>query len=262
MRKVSLLIILLLIAVAPALAIGDENRTTGKSEFSFYIDPIAGPETVLFELVLQNMGNTDLAFEFPTSQKYEITVMDGNKQKVYQYSAGKSFAQAFETVTLKPQEKMKWRENWDYTARGSRVPEGEYTVTAQVKAIGVNGKPVKDKNLLTDTKTMYIPGENPVFKNIQSEGSKGVYKISGEVRPINGKFYYSVEDGHNQLVADTEVNPNAKYPEWQSFTIDITIPESKLPQNGSVILNLYERSKDGAIIHTYPVLLERFNNNN
>lgn len=262
MRKVGLMIILLLMAVAPVLAIGEEKESPAKLEYSFYIDPIAGPEKAEFEIVLQNHGSADLSFEFPTSQKYEITVMDSNNQKVYQYSDGKSFAQAFETVTLKPQEKVKWVEGWDYTSAGKRVPEGEYKVNAQLKTTSINGKPIGDKKLLTDTKMMYIPGENPVFKGIVSEGGKGNYKVAGEARPINGKFYYTVEDGHNQLISETEVVPDEKYPQWKPFSLDISIPESKLPQNGAVILNLYERSKNGEIIHTYPVLLERFNPNN
>ncbi|WP_256360220.1 BsuPI-related putative proteinase inhibitor [Mesobacillus boroniphilus] len=223
---------------------------------------MAGPEKTEFEIVLRNQGDNELSFEFPTSQKYEITVLDANKKDVYQYSEGKSFTQAFETLTLKPQEKMKWVDSWDYSMAGKRVPEGEYTVTAHLKATNINGEPVRDKKLLTDTKTMYIPGENPVFKGAVSDGIKGNYKIKGEARPINGKFFYTVEDGHNQLIPETEMKTGGKYPQWKPFSLEISIPESKLPQNGSVILNLYERSKDGEIIHTHPVLLERFNNHN
>ncbi|WLR53881.1 BsuPI-related putative proteinase inhibitor [Mesobacillus subterraneus] len=262
MRKVSLLIILLLMAVAPVLAIGEEKQPPANLEYSFYIDPVADPEKAEFEIILHNQGNTELSFEFPTSQKYEISVFDANKNKVYLYSEGKSFAQAFETLRLKPQEKMKWVESWDYSKSGKRVPEGKYTVIAQLKAISINGKPVGDKKLLTDTKTMYIPGENPVFKGVVTAGSNGIYEIKGEARPINGKFYYTAEDGHNQLIPETEVIPGEKYHQWNPFLLEISIPEAKLPQNGSVILNLYERSKDGEIIHTYPVLLERFNNHN
>ncbi|RSD29359.1 BsuPI-related putative proteinase inhibitor [Mesobacillus subterraneus] len=260
MRKISLLIILLLMAVAPVLAIGEEKPSSRQTEFSFYVDPVAGPEKAVFELVLINTGNNPLAFEFPTSQKYELTVNDPSGKKVYQYSDGKAFTQAFETVTLKPRGKISWKESWDYLAAGERVKEGEYTVTANLKAISVNGKPIADKKLMTDAKTMYIPGENPVFKGVRAEGSKGTYKVSGEARPIHGKFYYTVEDGHNELVGETELIFTEKYPQWKPFTIDISIPENKLPQNASLILNLYERSKDGEIIHTYPVLLERFNN--
>ncbi|CAM3773392.1 Intracellular proteinase inhibitor BsuPI domain-containing protein [Mesobacillus thioparans] len=258
MKKISLLIILLLIAVAPALAIGEEKQTPEQSEFSFYIDPLAGPEHAEFELTLQNLGEESLVFEFPTSQKYEIIVKDDQKNTVYQFSEGKAFAQAFEKLKLKPHESIKWRESWDYKKGESRVKEGEYTVTAQVKAISVNGKAVMDKQQLTDKKQMYIPGENPVFKGIHPEGSKGSYKIFGEARPIDGKFFYTVEDGHNELIAETEIVQHSKYPAWTPFTIEITLPESKLPKNGSLILNLYERSKEGEIIHTYPVLLERF----
>jgi hypothetical protein len=259
-KKVSLLIILLLMAVAPVLAIGEEEPSR-QMDFSFFVDPVAGPELAEFEIVLRNNGDMPLSFEFPTSQKYEITVLDSNKNKVYQYSEGKAFAQAFETLTIKPQESVKWKESWNYiTAAGKRVKEGEYNVTAKLKAINVNGKPIADQSLQTDVKSMYVPGQNPVFNGIQAEGSKGKYKVTGQVRPLNGKFFYSVEDGHNQLINETEVVLNSKYPQWKPFTLNIAIPENKLPQNGSVILNLYERSKDGEIIHTYPVLLERFNN--
>ncbi|MGA9228399.1 MAG: BsuPI-related putative proteinase inhibitor [Mesobacillus sp.] len=262
MRKISLLIILLLIAVAPVFAIGEEKQAGKQSDFSFFIDPVSGPEMAEFELFLRNDGNEPISFEFPTSQKYEITVVDENKKKVYQYSDGKAFAQAFETLTLKPQQSIKWKETWDYTTDGARVKEGDYTVGAKLKAVSLDGRPISDQSLITDTKTMYVPGENPVFKGVGAEGSKGNYKITGEARPTSGKFYYTVEDGHNELIREAEIVTDSKYPQWKPFVIDVSISVDHLPQNGSVILNLYERSGDGTIIHTYPVLLERFNNNN
>ncbi|MEH7444480.1 BsuPI-related putative proteinase inhibitor [Bacillus sp. JJ1122] len=260
MRKISLLIILLLIAVAPAFAIGKEKQAVKQSDFSFFIDPVAGPEMAEFELYLRNDGNEPISFEFPTSQKYEITIVNENKKKVYQYSDGKAFAQAFETLTLQPQQSIKWKETWDYKTEGTRVKEGDYTVAAKLKAVSLDGRPISD-SMLTDTKTMYVPGENPVFKGVRAEGTQGNYKITGEARPINGKFYYTVEDGHNELIREAELVPESKYPQWKPFVIGVSISREKLPQNGSVILNLYERSKDGTMIHAYPVLLERFNNN-
>jgi hypothetical protein len=260
MKKVSLLMILLLIAVAPALAIGEEKQVSIQNDYSFFIDPVAGQENAEFELYLRNNGSEPISFEFPTSQKYEIKVLDANKRKVYQYSDGKAFAQAFETLTLKPQESIKWRETWDYQTAEGRVKEGEYTVEAKLTAVSINGKPVANQSLLYDTKSMYVPGENPVFRGIKAEGRKGNYKVIGETRPMNGKFYYSVEDGHNELVKQTELVSGSIYPQWKPFEVNVSIPADKLPMNGSLILNLYERSKDGTIIHTYPVLLERFNN--
>lgn len=260
MKKISLLIILMLMAVAPALAIGEDKQSvSSQPDFSFYVNPLAGPEQAEFELYLINNENSPLTFEFPTSQKYEIIVTDAKKKKVYQFSEGMAFAQVFEKITLKPQESIKWRETWDYSSQGIRVDEGEYTVTAELKAVSVNGKDVVDKSKLKDIKTTYIPGENPVFKAVKSEGSTGNYHITGKARPQNGKFYYSVEDGHNQQIPQTEVNLGAKDREWEPFSFDISIPAGKLPENGALMLNLYELGNDGSIIHTYPVLLENFN---
>lgn len=259
MKKISLLIILMLMAVAPALAIGEEKQAVTQPDFSFYVNPLAGPEQAEFELFLINNENSPLTFEFPTSQKYEITVTDAKKKKVYQFSEGMAFAQVFEKITLKPQESIKWNETWDYSAQGIRVGEGEYIVTAKLKAVSVNGQEVADKSQLKDMKTTYIPGENPVFKAVKSEGSMGKYHISGKARPQNGKFYYSVEDGHNQQIPQTEVNLGVKNQEWKPFSFDISIPSGKLPENGSLMLVLYELGKDGSIIHSYPVLLENFN---
>ena len=188
MRNISLLIILLLMAVAPALAVGEEQQAPSKmTDFGFFVDPVAGPEKAEFGLVLRNNGDIPLTFEFPTSQKYEITVLDSKKNKVYQYSDGKAFAQAFETLVIKPKESVKWKESWDYSAEGKRMKEGEYTVTAKLKATSINGEDITDLSLLKDVKTMYIPGENPVFKGIETEGGKGTYKVIGEARPLDGK---------------------------------------------------------------------------
>ncbi|HAQ07368.1 MAG TPA: hypothetical protein DCR24_07555 [Bacillus bacterium] len=261
MKNISLSIILLLMAVAPALAVGEEQQAPSEMrDFSFFVDTVAGPEKAEFGLVLRNNGDIPLSVEFPTSQKYEITVLDSKKNKVYQYSEGRAFAQVIETLVIKPKETVKWKESWDYSVEGKRIKEGEYTVIAKLKATAINREPITDSSLLKDVKKMYIPGENPVFMQIKAEGSKGEYKVNGEARPIDGKFYYSVEDGHNELIRQTEVALGSKYPEWKSFTINLSIPSNKLPQNGSLILNLYERSKEsGEILHTFPVLLERFN---
>lgn len=114
-------------------------------------------------------------------------------------------------------------------------------------------EPPVGKKMSLDLMSKDAPEVNPVFKGINAEGSKGKYILKGEARTDNGKFLYTVEDGHNELVSETEVvlsNPH--------FEIELSIPEDKLPQNGSVILNLYERNGHGEILHSYPVLLESF----
>ena len=74
--------------------------------------------------------------------------------------------------------------------------------------------------------TSLFSEKTALFKGIKVEGSNGSYKISGEARPITGKFYYTVEDGHNELVSQTEVRVAAAYPEWNGFSISLSIPHS------------------------------------
>lgn len=98
---------------------------------------------------------------------------------------------------------------------------------------------------------------NTVFKNVQVEGKSGKYTVQGEASTKEGKFYYTVEDGHNQLVDETIVTLEKKFPESATFQIKISIPKEQLPQNATLILNLYERDSNGNIANTLPVVLEQ-----
>lgn len=100
--------------------------------------------------------------------------------------------------------------------------------------------------------------ENSFFRNINVKGEGGKYEINGEARPATGVFFYTVEDGHVQFVEETKGKTTSKYPEWETFKISISLEGQTLPENGVLILNLYERGVEGKIIHLYPVVLERF----
>lgn len=97
------------------------------------------------------------------------------------------------------------------------------------------------------------------FRHVKVEGNNGYYRINGEVRSLNEVFYYSVEDGHVVFTEGNKVVPKGKTFNWKPFNIQIQIPANKLPDNGTFILSLYERSIDGQISHSYPIVLERFN---
>lgn len=92
-----------------------------------------------------------------------------------------------------------------------------------------------------------------MFQHVKVEGGGGHYTISGETERGDGKYFYLVEDGHDELVKEKPLLIK------HSFKIKIDIPSSKLPQNGTVILNLYERNSLGKPVHSYPIVLERFN---
>ncbi|WP_180953562.1 BsuPI-related putative proteinase inhibitor [Bacillus sp. T33-2] len=255
MKKLLLSILLLGFAITSVFAMGEERPVPVKEEIIFIVDPIAGPDKAQFDLTLRSDGQNSIELQFPTSQRYEIVVKDETGNRVFQFSEGKAFAQVLGSLTLRPGEDITWKEEWDYIQGGTRLKQGEYTVYAELKASMANGKPMKK---LTDVKKMHIPAANPFFRNVKSEGEKGTYKVTGEARPEAGAIYFTVEDGHNEQIQEAEVKV-ATQAGWSPFTIQLTIPEDKLPQNGTLMFNLYERSKEnGKIIHTYPVVLERF----
>ncbi|MCS0672614.1 BsuPI-related putative proteinase inhibitor [Cytobacillus firmus] len=222
--------------------------------FDFKVMPQAGTETMEIELLLRNTANYPLSFEFRTSQFYEVNILNQKGEKVYSSSEGKAFLQAIQTIPVKPDEIKVWKERWDYRHNGKRVKEGEYIVKARLLASNLNGKELETK---TESKaSVYIPGQNPAFRQVKVTGDNGLYSVSIEGRPKSGKLWYTVEDGHNELLPEKEVSALSN--NWENFNIKVSIPADKLPENGSVILHLYEKShNDGHIINSFPVILER-----
>jgi hypothetical protein len=108
-----------------------------------------------------------------------------------------------------------------------------------------------------DHTTTSEESESP-FRNVQVSGGKGKYSVIGEAATKERVLYYTVEDGHFQYVEETKLNLAKKFPEWSSFKLEINIPNDKLPENATLILNLYERDEGGNVTNTYPVVLEQF----
>ena len=102
------------------------------------------------------------------------------------------------------------------------------------------------------------PTQNVAFRNVSVTGSQGNYVVTGEARIFEATLQYEVEDGHNVLLAGFETS-SAGAPAWGTFTIDITIPEANLPENGTLTLILFEASaKDGTPVNQLYVPLETF----
>lgn len=100
--------------------------------------------------------------------------------------------------------------------------------------------------------------ENKAFRNIKTTGLKGKYTITGEGRVFEATMNYAVSDGHNYLVEDF-LTLDMGAPQWSAFTLDIHIPEEKLPHNGTLILELFEYSaEDGSVSNSLNIPLESF----
>jgi len=104
-----------------------------------------------------------------------------------------------------------------------------------------------------------LANEESFFRNLIVKGGAGSYEISGEVRTSQRFIFYSVEDGHKQFLAETKIKTSANGGKFVPFSIHVDIPINELPKNATLILHLYEKTTNGEIIHSYPVVLEVFN---
>jgi len=114
---------------------------------------------------------------------------------------------------------------------------------------------VASDSLIATSSTVKIADENSIFKKIEVSGESGSYRVEGIVKPKNGTFYYTVEDGHHQQIQETKEEVSGEG--WSSFVLELKIPDDQLPQNGTLILNLYER-KNETVVQDYSVVLEKF----
>lgn len=257
MNKWILCLLLIIGFSIPATVHGQKPQPN----LDFTIHVSAGPEKSEFELVLTNKEQKPVTLEFPTSQKYEIIVKDplNNNNEVYRFSKHKSFAQAIQTITLEPMQSLKWTEEWDYHTNGQRIKEGKYSVSARLTATRVNDLPLKKNQQLKSSANLIVQKENPIFQNVKVTGKNGNYIVKVEVRPHQRNFYYSVEDGHNILVPENRLESKSKYPAWSKFSFRVSVPKDSLPDNGTIVLNLYEKSnQDDLMLYVYPVILEKF----
>ena len=95
-----------------------------------------------------------------------------------------------------------------------------------------------------------------IFRNIDVTGKNGRYMIIGDVKGEVEEIFYRVEDGHNEYTSEHAVEL-PKGANWRSFRIPVSIPNEKLPPQGSVILYLYGDDENKPS-NPFPVLLESF----
>lgn len=103
-----------------------------------------------------------------------------------------------------------------------------------------------------------VPTKKDVFKEIKVTGQQGKYEVKGFARTQIGELFYTVEDGHNEYISEQRVELDKSGSEWKEFKIDIKLNQNVLPKNATLILNLYLKSKNGDLLNTYAVVLERF----
>ncbi|MBD8067571.1 BsuPI-related putative proteinase inhibitor [Bacillus sp. PS06] len=248
----------------PPIEVPLDEEVTGDveallNELELTIDSKATAGEAVLTFAVKNTSNQDVTLTFTSGQKYEIYVKNEGGMEVYRYSIDKSFLMALQDVEIKAGEEVSWQEIWDYKQTGERIAAGEYTATVEIVAAKINGIQAPISNTLKATTKITVPEENVAFRNIEVMGSGGEYTVTGEARVFEASFFYAVEDGHDYIIPETVITTKAGAPSWAPFEINLSIPSEKLPSNGTLTLELFERSaKDGEIVNMYFATLEQF----
>lgn len=237
MKKLSILFVLMLLLSA----CGQQNeRQEGETMPIFTVDAREETEQVTFVLMMKNETEDEITFEFPSSQLYEITVLNDEGKEVYRYSTGKMFTQAIQTESISAKDVKVWEESWNYMYDGERVRRGEYTVKVEWKGFTKDGE-----NELTATETFNVPSVHPSFSNVKVEKKDDSILITGEIKTAGKQGSFVIEDGHYELHKGTI--PVDKQNEWTSFSISVLKEEIESDRKPYLLLYT-EESKDPFIV--------------
>jgi hypothetical protein len=273
MRRIIVLMIVVLLMLVGCKAEKTEKPETKKpakpvtqpvsSDLQFHGEAEVHGNQVHFKLLLENKGENTAQLQFSSGQQFEIVVKEEGKGEVYRYSKDKMFTQALIDLSMEPGDIKIWEDDW----KGSLTPGKTYEVTFQLLTRTVNEQEVKPE-MFTDTKSFTSenvqetkpdqpsekPSEAKLPQNIKVEGKDGNYKISGEAAQGFTKVYYSVEDGHNQYVEETELDVS------KPWSVQIQIPKEELPSFGVITVVLYVKNSSGETTQTQAIQLQNFNN--
>ncbi|WP_176142495.1 BsuPI-related putative proteinase inhibitor [Halobacillus hunanensis] len=249
-------------------------------QLTFDANVKADENQVNVQFSLTNEAEKPVILGFSSSQLYEITIVNEAGETVYKYSEGQMFAQSLTTKDLKPGDQLEAKELVE-----KELPDGQYEARMTFLVATINDQPLESRPFQI-TKPFAIGEEvesNPdtgtdkeaanenssqagvsldmvgeVFRNFTLTGENGQYKVTGEANVREGKFYYSVDDGHNVLIESKAVEVEKAAPEWSEFTIQMDIPKDQLPEQGALVMTIYQLDENGQPVNLNYVPLENF----
>ena len=216
-----------------------------EEELYFGIHSAARQDQIIFHLNLENRGDEAAEIEFPSAQLYEITLRDNKGNLLYRYSEGKMFAQVMQNIRVPAKENISWIEK---TKLAEKILPGHYHVNAELLAARNNGREMEHLKAESD---LLIPEDDPAI-DIKVTGKEGHYQVSGKYPSFDGRLYFVVEDGHDQLIemTETEIKDGR-------FSIEVQFSQKDLPEAGVLTLVLFAE-EDGIKLKEVPIVLETF----
>lgn len=97
------------------------------------VNPVQTDQQIEFQMSLKNKSESPIDFTFSSGQKFELTVHDQHHKELYRYSKDKMFTQAFQTVTLMPNETYDFSDVWKKRARSGNI-HGDGDVFREVRS--------------------------------------------------------------------------------------------------------------------------------
>ncbi len=101
---------------------GDSIRVSVRTDREAYTPG----ERIVMDLRVDVTGRDSVVLEFPTSQRYDLAIVDAGGKEVWRWSRGRAFLQAFGLEVIRP-EGVRWSESWVTDA-----PAGRYRVIARL----------------------------------------------------------------------------------------------------------------------------------
>jgi len=96
-------------------------------------------EDLILGLSLQNTQTTPITMVFPSSQRFDFSVLNREGKELYRWSRDKAFLTVISEVTLSPGESIDEELSWKI----QDVPPGEYTVTGETAEFFIDGQKQK-----------------------------------------------------------------------------------------------------------------------
>ncbi|PGS51010.1 BsuPI-related putative proteinase inhibitor [Bacillus sp. AFS041924] len=212
---------------------------------------------VTMKYSIRNNNKIPANFTFSSSQIVDYTIKDESGQVVYQSSKDMVYAQVITNVTIPEDQVQVWQEQVNFVNK--KLPYGNYEVTANIVASKVN-----EKNLTGEITPVTQSFSYQKLSSVNENGSKiivsgenGQYKIKGTYLSEQDTIYYSVEDGHNTLIAETALPIKIRTGSINLLDFNIDIPKESLPTNGTVTLYIYEKNKDNQVLKSMNVTLQQ-----
>ncbi|MBP0724577.1 hypothetical protein J5Y03_05170 [Bacillus sp. RG28] len=204
-------------------------------------------------------GNTVPAnISFPTAQQIEFTISSEDGTIVYQSSKDGAFSNIETNSDILANQTKTWEEQVNLSTRNLQY--GKFKVQAELVANKINDeKVVSPSQALSDEFSYEKVKVSPTKQtDIQVTGENGLYHVKGTFVKIGHKAYYTVEDGHNNLIDETLLPIKSKDGSVANLDFDIKIPKSDLPKNGVVSLVIYEKDSDDQISNSVDTTLQDF----